>query len=128
MKNYIVTAFAFILFIVAQGQIVSAQTNGTVVWSQGAMTAKATLKKNIKGSLYVDFKFDYPNGKPGFNVVKFNNKSKFDAKLVLPNGTLINDLASPQSAPGEYAVRVQLLRKYWSNPFSTPFWMEIWIE
>lgn len=104
------------------------QVVGTVVWSQSTMTAKATLKKKIKGSVYTDYIFDYPNGKPGFNIVKNLNSNKFQVRLVKPDGTIINDLLSPQTPPGEYRVRVRLKPQYYGQAAATQFWMEIWIE
>ena len=115
MKKLILTIpIIFVICFVFGVQDASAQAKGKVIYTQTAMSGTAMLKGKLSKKKWMYFVLDFPNGKPAFNIVSSVNLAKFDFTLVKPDGTVLNDIASPNSANGAYRMKFKL-KLPWSN-------------
>lgn len=122
------TVMLFALGAIFGVQNALAQFQGTVIYTQGPMTGVATVKGTLWKNKWMTFEFDFPNGKPGFNIVQSQNLSKFKYTMTKPDGTIMTDISQPDSQNGKYIIKFKL-KSPWSNSgVKRKFKMVIWLE
>lgn len=129
MKNLILTIPMILTFcLMVSVQTASGQAKAPIIWTQGAMTAQAKLKWTLTKKKYVDFTFDFANGKPGFNIVGGKNLNKIKYVMFKPDGSVLAESKSPNSDSGKYVMRVSLKSPYSNSLSPVTFWLDIWME
>ncbi|MBK8810791.1 MAG: hypothetical protein IPN69_08695 [Acidobacteria bacterium] len=118
----------FAVFLTVAASETRAQLNGTVVYTQGAMTGQATVAGKLWGNKWMRFKFKFMNGKPGFNIIEKAGLTRFTWTLRDPDGAIVTDFEAPLNKPGVYALVFRLKPAYATNSPKRSFKMVIQLE